>query len=80
MVMSDSRGINVKVFDDRRSWIHFGVGMLSYFHPFHADTVHCLSADGAHRQERAERKFNRGFYGDDLRLLPHEYMYWEVVA
>jgi len=70
----------IKVFDDRRSWIHFGVGMLSYFHPFHADSVHRLSADGVHYQERAERKFNRGFYRNDLWLFPHEYMRRVVVA
>ena len=78
--MSDSRGMDVRVFDDKRSWIHFGVGMLSYFHPFPADTVHCLSADGVHRQERTERKFNRGFYRNDSWLLPHEYMCRVVVA
>jgi len=63
--------MNVKVFDDRRSWIHFGVGMLSYFHPFFADSVHCLSADGVHYQGRAKRKLNRRLYGADLRLLPY---------
>ena len=30
--------MKLEVFDDRRSWIHFGVGMLSYFHPFLADS------------------------------------------
>jgi len=72
--------MNVKVFDDRRSWIHFGVGMLSYFHPFFADSVHCLSADGVHYQKRAKRKLNRRLHRADLRLFPCEYMYSGVVA
>jgi len=72
--------MNVKVFDDRSSWIHFGVGILSYFHPFFADNVHRLSADGVHYQGRAKGEFDRRLYGADLRLLPREYMCSGVVT
>jgi len=72
--------MNVKVFDDRRSWIHFGVGMLSYFHTFFADSVHHLPDHGVHHQKRTEGEPVRRLYGADLRLLPCKYMCSGVVV
>jgi len=63
--------MKLEVFDDHRSWIHFGVGMLSYFHPFFSDCVHYLPADRVRHQKRAEGEPDRRLYGADLRLLPH---------
>jgi len=63
--------MKLEVFDDHRSWIHFICGMFSYFHPFFADSVHCVPDYGVHYQKRAEGEPDRRLYGADLRLLPH---------
>jgi len=63
--------MKLEVFDDRRSWIHFVVGVVSYFHTFPASSVHCLSVGGVHRQEGVKGEPDRRLHGADLWLLPH---------